>query len=381
VRTNRARAADRPPSVAFVSSYGGSGGSEIYLERLLGKLDRSRVHSVITLGEGALIERLRALEPTVEVVSTSGDLRSIAQAARRVRRLLRVRRPDVVHANGLKAAIVTVLATTGTRLPVVWIRHDFSMEGWRARMLARGCRRVICVSHALARTFRGPLQRKVHVVHTGIPDIEVERDEARQHLKDLIADPRADPVVSLVGHLVPGKGHLDLIEVTPALLEQVPHARILFVGDVPADRFTPYRDQLKDHVKQLGVLEATTFLGHRPDAMTVIAGSDVVVMPSGSRHRGIETEGFPLLALEALAAGTPVVAYAVGGLPELVAECGALVPPTDRDGLLDAIVRVTTDPALWERMSTCGRVRARTSFSSTAMIAGLERVYRLAERR
>jgi glycosyltransferase involved in cell wall biosynthesis len=378
VHTRPADAATPPPSVTFISSYGGLGGSEIYLERLLGMLDRSLVRSVISLGDGALIDRLRALGHAVEVVPTSGDPLSLAISAWTVRRQLRAKRPEVVHANGLKAAIVTALATTGTGLPVVWIRHDFSMEGWRAQALALRCRRVICVSHALARTFHGGLRRKVHVVHTGFPDVDVERDDARQQVRDLIAEPLAEPIISLVGHVIPGKGHLELIEVVPELLTRSPDARILFVGDVPSERLAPYAERLRDRVKQLGLEEATTFLGHRHDALTVIAGSDLVVMPSVSGHRGIETEGFPLLALEALALGTPIVAYAVGGLPELIDGCGALVPPSDREGLLDAILRLTTDRAMWERMSTCGRERARTSFSPTAMIAGMQRVYRLA---
>jgi len=367
--------------VAFVSSYGGLGGSEIYLERLLGSLDRSYVHSVISLGQGPLVERLRALDHEVEVVPTSGDPWSFAASAWKVRRLLLEARPDVVHANGLKAAIVTVLAATSTRLSVVWVRHDFSMEGWRARALARRCRRVVCVSHALSRTFRGAVLRKVHAVHTGMPEVNIEREEARRHVCHAIAEPHADPVISLVGHLIPGKGHLELIEIAPQLLKRLPNARMLLVGDVPTDRFAPYVERLEDRIEQLGLGKAVTFLGHRDDVLTMIAGSDLVVMPSVSGHEGIETEGFPLLALEALAVGTPVVAYAVGGLPELVADCGSLVPPGDREGLREAILRVATDQVVRERMSGCGPERVREAFSVDDMITKLQHVYHLAARR
>jgi glycosyltransferase involved in cell wall biosynthesis len=366
--------------VVFISSYGGLGGSEIYLERLLAGLERSSVRSVISLGEGALVERLRERGLAIQVVPTPGDPRSFLRSARKLRRLLLATHPDVVHANGLKAAIVTILAALGTKLSVVWVRHDFSMEGWRARAIALRCRRVICVSQALARTFRGASERKVCVVHTGMPEVTVERNEARQHVRDLISEPLADPLISLVGQLIPGKGHLELIEIAPRLLEQLPHTRILIVGDTPTDRFAPYAGRLKERIEQLGLERAVTFQGHRSDVLTMIGGSDLVLMPSLSRHRGIETEGFPLLALEALAVGTPVVAYAVGGLPELVADCGSLVPPGDRDGLRESIVRVATDRDEWARMSGCGQARARDSFSMAEMIQSIERIYRLATR-
>jgi glycosyltransferase involved in cell wall biosynthesis len=369
---------ERTPSVAFVSSYGGLGGSEMYLERLLGSLNRSYVHSVISLGYGPLVERLQALGHQVKVVPTSGDPRSFAASAWKVRRVLLEVRPDVVHANGLKAAIVTALAATGTRLSVVWIRHDFSMEGWRARALARRCRRVVCVSNALARTFRGALQRKVHVVHTGMHELNIEREEARRHVRDAIAEPHAHPVISLVGHLIPGKGHLELIEIAPQLLKRLPNARILLVGGLPTDRFAPYVERLKDRIEQLGLGKAVTFLGHRDDVLTMIAGSDLVVMPSVSGHEGIQTEGFPLIALEALAVGTPVVAYAVGGLPEVVADCGSLVPPGDRVALREAILRVATDRVVRERMSGCGPARVREAFPVDDMITKLQHVYHLA---
>ncbi len=145
-------------------------------------------------------------------------------------------------------------------------------------------------------------------------------------------------------------------------------------------RFAAYVDGLKGRIEELGVGEAVKFLGHRDDVLTLIAGSDIVVMPSVSSQQEIETEGFPLIALEALAVGTPVVAYRVGGLPELVGDCAVLVHPRHREGLLDVIERVATDRALWERMSECGSRRVSECFSIAGMIGKLQHVYRLAKR-
>jgi glycosyltransferase involved in cell wall biosynthesis len=305
---------------------------------------------------------------------------SIATSSWKVRRRLLLLRPDVVHANGLKAAIVSVLAAVGTRVPVVWVRHDFSWEGWRARALASRCRRVICVSRALTRTFPRAMANKIDVVHTGIPDITLDRDEARREVLRGIGDQTAGPLVSLVGHLIPGKGHLELVEIAPFLLEEMPNARLLLVGDQPSELFGDYVGRLHERVSGLGVAHAVSFLGHRDDALTVIAASDLVVMPSVSEHPTIETEGFPLIALEALAVGTPVVAYATGGLPELLADCGTLVAPGDREGLLQAILSVATDRPAWERLSRCSQMRARASFRQADMVRKLDDVYRSARR-
>jgi glycosyltransferase involved in cell wall biosynthesis len=367
-------------SVAFVSSYGVLGGSEIYLERLLRLVPRSSVRSVISLGAGTLVERISALGFELDVIPTSRHPWSIAASSWKVRRRLLKLRPDVVHANGLKAAIVSVLAAGGTRVPVIWVRHDFSWEGWRARALASRCRRVICVSQALTRTFPRAMANKIDVVHTGIPDITLDREDARQQVLRAIGDQTASPLVSLVGHLIPGKGHLELVEIAPRLLEEMPSARLLLVGDQPSELFGDYVGRLHERVAGLGVAHAVTFLGHRDDALTVIAASDLVVMPSVSEHPTIETEGFPLIALEALAVGTPVVAYATGGLPELLADCGTFVAPGDREGLLQAILSVATDRPAWERLSRCSQMRARASFRQADMVRKLDDVYRSARR-
>lgn len=370
----------RPLSVAFISSYGGLGGSELYLERLLAQIDRSITGRVVLLGEGPLQDRLRPLGYAVNLIPTAGSAWSMLASSWQLRRRLRSDPPDVVHANGLKATLVATLATAGTTLPVIWVRHDFSYEGWRARALARMCRRVICVSNSLAITFRGGLMRKVTVIHTGMPLVEVDREKAHRLAREVIADPDARPIISLVGQLVPGKGHRDLIDISADLVAQLPRARIAIIGGLPSPRFAPYLEELEARVDARGVGEVVRFLGHRDDAISLVAGSDVVVMPSVSVYEGHETEGFPLLALEALAVGTPIAAYRVGGLPEAVGGCGSIVKPGDRKGLMEAIIRVTTDPVLWDQQSQCGRSRVRSRFSMAAMLEGLQLAYRRAAR-
>jgi glycosyltransferase involved in cell wall biosynthesis len=219
---------------------------------------------------------------------------------------------------------------------------------------------------------------KVDIVYTGIPEVRIDRDEARKRVVGDLGVEDADPLISVVGRLVPGKGHLELVEIAPRLLEELPQAKVLFVGDMPPERLIEYVERLHRRIDELKLDHMIRFLGHRDDALTVIAASDLIVIPSVSTHQGIETEGFPLLALEAMAIGTPVVA--VGGLPELLEECGGLVPSGDRDALLQGILRLIKDHPAWERSADCGRERARTAFSDREMVAKLLGVYLTAKR-
>ncbi len=359
----------------FVSSYGTLGGSEIYLERLIAHLDPDWVKGVVLLGDGPLADHLRPASPVLQVIPTTGGVQGMVASSRRLRRALREIDPSVVHANGVKAAIVTLLATLWTRMPVVWVRHDFSFDGWRARALARRCTRVVCVSEAIARTFVGHVARKVVIVHTGLPDVVVPRDEARRHLESDVTGPDPGFVISLVGRLVPGKGHQDLVAIAPAILERIPKARFLLIGGEASSRYADYVIDLTGRIEEEDLMDTVAMLGYRDDVLPLIAASDVVVMPSMSSYRTIETEGFPLLALEAMALGTPVVAYGVGGIPEAVGDCGLLVAPGDRGALTDAIVKVGSDRPLRERIAICGRQRVVDRFSISGMVTRLQEVY------
>ena len=102
----------------------------------------------------------------------------------------------------------------------------------------------------------------------------------------------------------------------------------------------------------------------------------MLVIPSVTSRGGLGKEGFSLVALEAMGVGTPVVAYDYGGPPEVLGECGLLVPPGDRDALAEALLRVLEDGALREQLAECGRRRARERFSLSAMIEAMENRYR-----
>jgi glycosyltransferase involved in cell wall biosynthesis len=369
--------AGRAVPVAFVSSHSDRGGSERYLALLLEHLEPAWISTVVCLDEGPLADELRSLGLPVEVITTGTGATDVFAAARRLRQSLDRAGSAVVHANGVKAALVAVTATAGTRTPVVWIKHDVARDGWQAQLIARRCARIIGVSTFVTSIFRGTTRRKVEVLHPQIPRPDVEPAHARRLVLELFGPEEPEAVVALVGRLDPFKGQADLIACAPAVLEAAPRTRFLLVGaDDPAHPGTG--EALRRSAVESGVEHAVRFTGHRADAAALIAGSDLVVIAGGANDRGIGREGFPLVGLEALALGTAVVGYAHGGLPEQVGDCGALVPSGDRRALADTLVRLVSDTTARERLARCGEQRFHSRYELATLPRELAERYRLA---
>ena len=357
--------------MAFVSSHALGGGSERYLELLLDNLEPGWIASVAVLQEGPFVERLRESGRPVDVVPTPERAGMLA-AALPLRRALVRARPQVVHANGVKAALAAALATAGTRLPVLWLKHDFSWDGPLARMLAWRCRRVVAVSGAITTTFGPRLQHKVEVVPNGIPDLA--RDpEGSAAVADLVGED--GPVVLHVGRLHPAKGQLELVEAAPEVLRHRPDARFLMVGGQDPTQLA-YGRTVRTRVAELGLQRAVTFAGHRDDALRLMSGADVMVLSSVPDERGAGKEACPFALLEAMSVQLPVVAYAAGGIPEVLGDCGRLVPEGDRASLAQAVADLLECGPERVRAATCARDRVRRRHDLEATVAAMRVAYR-----
>jgi hypothetical protein len=341
------------PPVTFVCSHARRGGQQAYLTSIVRALDPDLVQGVVALQAGPALPGMAATGARVWVLPTPGRA-GIPRTLVRLRRLLVGQRAKLVHADGPKSALCAALATTGSGIPVLWMRADGAFDGWVARAIARRCAMVVGMSQAVLSTFDGLGGPSIQLVRGGVPDYDVNRDEAGRALRELLGAGPDAPVVAHVARVVANKGQLDTVEAAGAVLARHPDTRFAFIGDTAAPE---YADEVRSRARELGVEVA--FLGYRDDAVRLIAGADALVVPSlqlpgfyGWR------EGFGLVAAEAMAVGTPVVAYDDPAIVETLAGAGALVPSGDRRALAEAITKLLDDPDHRRQLAEAGRRRA-----------------------
>jgi len=287
-------------------------------------------------------------------------------AIRRLRRLVRAWRPDVVHAHGLRAGALAAIAAAFVR-PSVYAAgpalivtvHNAPAAGgvtgaiYRVleRIVARRADSVLCVSEDLERRMRAVGARRVARAPVpalaGVSVAQPARGTTPGPPRmPAVTDAGPDrPVVLAVGRLAAQKGFGTLLEAASTWRDIEPEPVLVIVGEGPLEA------RLKSQAAALH-LDAR-FPGQRDDVPALLAAAAVFVLPS-------VWEGQPLVLQEALRAGVPVVATRVGGTPELTGEDAALlVPVGDPDRLAGAVRAVLTDPALAARMRQAARDRAR----------------------
>jgi glycosyltransferase involved in cell wall biosynthesis len=301
-------------------------------------------------------------------VAPRADLGALLRFAR----IVRERRPQLIHAHSSKAGAVSRLARAAApRVPIIYTPHGYAFAGYfessRERLayrlieraLAPLASRVTCVCEAEARLARsvGPGAR-VRVVHNGIPRPPAgEPDATLERLRE------RGPVIGALTLLRPGKGLETLLAAAPELLARHRDAQLAIVGEGPD------LDKLSDQARGLGVAEAVHFVGPTDDPLGALRAMDVFVHPSWA-------EAFPYVILEAMALGRPIVASDVGGIGEAIVHghSGVLVPARDEHALARALGELLGDR---ERADRLGREALRRSeqFTRDAMIARLTAVY------
>ena len=358
-----------PVKVTFISSHAQLGGSEKILEETIEALGQPWIGDVISLQGGPAVARFEQHHPVHVIHTGAGKLETLRTAAR-VRSRLRSRAPDLVHASGVKAALIAVLATLPGGPPVVWFKTDTTFDGPLARLIARRCAITAGLSSAVLGALEGGAETRV--IYPGVTERHADPAAARERLaRSHSVAPDAE-IVSLVGRFHPSKGQEELVAIAGSLAAERPRLVFLLIGgDDPGH--PDYRARLQQRVAELGLERRVLFLGYRDDVGDLIAASDVLVVPSVVDSRGTGKEGFGLVAVEAMLAGTVVVAYAHGALPEVMGDTGISVEPGDRSALADAIVRALSDEDRSGMIEAARRRAAR--FSQERALEAIQKLY------
>ena len=352
----------------------GVGGTEGQVLEIAARLDRRRFEVSVCALKGAdvLAHELRARG--VRVITLDGKGAWDARVLYRLARVIRAERPDVIHAFLFWANCLSRVLGRLLRVPVrissyrdilLWARWGYRVCD---RVTAGWAQAATCCSEAVRRLALAEVggdARTYVTIHNGV-------DVARFGSSRTVT--RADvglrdgvPVIGTVGRLIePEKGIAVLLQGVARLAgPPAPLAcQLLIVGDGPA------RGQLQELVERLGISSRVVFAGMRRDIADVLPLVDVFVMPSLS-------EGFGIAIVEAMAAGLPVVASDVGGIPEIVqhGETGLLVPPGDPAALAAALHELVTRPDRARALGACGRQRARERFSIESAVKRHEDLY------
>ncbi|MCL4499937.1 MAG: glycosyltransferase [Chloroflexi bacterium] len=338
-----------------------AGGMREHLALLVKHLDRDAFETQAVIPDDALLgERLR--KSGCEKVWVCGDVGSIRplsvfRSARMVRRLAKRIGVGLVHTHGYRTALGAGLGARLAGVPHVVTIHtelgsqkDPGVFGRFAQSVVSVLSdRVIVVTEAIMGSFA---ERKVRLVENGVELGSF--NPARSN------EPRN---VGFIGRLAPEKGADLFLEAAALLSKRVAGVHFVIVGE------GSLREELGRKAEGLGIANVTEFTGFIDGARRVMESLDVLVLPSRS-------EAQPMVLLEALADGLPVVATDVGGVRRLLDGCGVIVPPGDVEAIASEVERLLSSAGEAGLMAMKGRKRIEERYSAEMMVQNTSAIYR-----
>lgn len=351
-------------------------GAERALILTLRSLDRTRFEpSVIAGTDGEFAQQVRALGVRCHVLPLvqldRGRPLSTVTATLRVIAMAYRLRPSIIHANDMPSYQPGGVAARALGIPAVThLRFPDTGDAYRWFF-----RPLPSVAIFISKSFQAQALSDAPDVFRGretvlydaveVPELWSPDESREQRLA--LSLPTGVPIVALTGQISEVKGIWDFVAAADVLRATNAHFAVL--GDDLRTKGV-LRRQMEERVQTLGLRDRFTFLGFRSDAPRLIQAFDLVVVPS-------HVEPFGLASLEAMAAGRPVVASRVGGIPEVVVdgETGMLVPVADPQRLAEGIGRMLRDEDLQRQMGQAGRRRASEVFGMPVHAAAMQDLY------
>lgn len=311
----------------------------------------------------------------LDVAALPERFRFDPQSLSALRALIESRRPDLVQTHNVKSHFLFRLAGLHRRFRWIAFHHGYTTTDLKMRAYnlldqwsLRAAHRVITVCGAFSRDLRrvGVPASRIRVLHNSVRLPSRPAPVAAAELRARLDVPADAPVVLAVGRMSREKGHIHLVEAFAALRRQHPQdVRLVLVGDGPE------RGKLESALRAAGLAQAVRFAGQTNDVQSFYAMSDVLALPSLS-------EGSPNVVLEAMAAGLPIAATAVGGVPELVENevTGLLVESANPQALAAALARLLSDRPLARQLAARATSLVARSFTPEAFRRSLLEIYR-----
>lgn len=318
--------------ILFLDQFSVMGGAQICLLDVLDAVEKRDWHAHIALpGDGPLVEQVRSRGLAVDKIpcgpyrsgsKSLGDFFQLPLDVWRQKRMLteliNPKKVDLVYVNGPRLLPAAALAAHD-RVPVLFHAHSRLNQGYAAGLAGWSIRHsdatVVACSNYVARPLGQYVKKlKLHVIPNGTPDAG---------FRERAFGPARSWRIGLIGRISPEKGQAEFLQAISMLAPEFPAAKFVICGApiLPAGKYL-------DFVSELARGLPVEFLGWRDDIASVLAGLDLLVVPS-------KDEGMGRVIVEAFSAGVPVVAFATGGIPEVITgnETGFLVQEATPDAL------------------------------------------------
>jgi glycosyltransferase involved in cell wall biosynthesis len=273
---------------------------------------------------------------------------SVLAVARVLRATVQRTCPEVIHANSIRAGLITALATSFSGIPIQWHVHDnlppralsFAIRAFAA--LSRRSR-FVAVSHSTATNLAGPVLPQLIAPRTSVllnaVDTPALQPEALARLRAEFAFSADTFCIVHAAQIAPRKDQLGAVRAFHLAFGTASAARLLLIGEPVFDGNDLYLDRVREEVRTLGLEQSVLFLGHRKDVPQLMQGADLVLLNSLN-------DPCPLTILEAMAAAAPILASRVDGIPELVTDgfSGWLATPGNPHGFARRLAAISLLP-------------------------------------
>ena len=363
--------------IAFVVVRMGVGGKERVILHLAHYIKKRGAKPIVVCltDKGEFGKRLEAQGVQVEAIRSSRrwDLAAVWRLAKLFRRF----KPDLINVHDRSSLPYVFLANQmSAKCPIVFSCHGLLFqEKNRSRYLEqlaiRNVRVVSAVSEQVASEYSKLLRwnKKVEIIPNGVPPIS-RHPNLRSILRAKMGLSEDVLVLLAVGNINPEKGYEDLLEAVSLVREEDICQRfvVLVAGSKSNDT---YWQALCEHMKRLNLTDKVRFLGCRNDTEALYSAADIFILPS-------RKEGLPMVLLEAMSAGLPIIATDVGGVSEAIrdGESGLLIPPESPQVMAKAMIKLANDKSMRDSLSQAARARFEERYDISRMVNQYDRLFR-----